>query len=133
MSFNFEKTKTIKHNKTTINVIKVHNVNRNKDITIKQIANIYKTITYQAHLKNKKIKIMIRGLALDKWVFLKGYDNKLDESEQAFEEYYSNRVADATKFSNFGQLQFYVAESNTKDEPDIPKPKAKKVKKMFIK
>lgn len=133
-SFNFNVLESNVYNKTKVSVIQVTNLKPNKNINIKEMANIYKTMQYKLYKDNKKGKILIRGLSPNGWIHLKSYNQELDEIEGGLEEYYSNRVATENKFHEFGQLQFYIATSTTNSKDiEIPKKPKKVVKNMFIK
>lgn len=135
-SYNFNMIKTDVYNKTKVSVMQVNNLKPDKNINIKEMANLYKTIQYKLHKDGKKGKIMIQGLSPTGWTHLKGYDQLIEDYEGEFEQYYSNRIFDETKFHEFAQIQFYIATSTTVGDKVVEtprKPKKKKViKKMFI-
>lgn len=134
-SYNFTNMRTDFYGKTKVTVMQVNNLKPNKNINIKEMGNIYKTITYKLHKDNKKAKIMIRALGPTGWMHLKGYDQEISDYEGSFEDNYSNRVFDAAKFEQFAQLQFYIA-TDIENNKNITTPKKqankKPIKKLFI-
>ena len=60
--------------------------------------------------EKKDIKVLIRGLNIDKWMTLKSYTNDLDNDED--EDYYINKCADSDKYNKFFQCQFTIMKEN---------------------
>jgi hypothetical protein len=66
-----------------------------------------------ASKKQEKIKLMVRGLAVDKWATLKGFgDENFDVAD--YQEYFHNRVKNDAKFNKFSNLQLTMVKLNKK-------------------
>jgi hypothetical protein len=66
----------------------------------------------EANLKKsgkKNVRIMVRGLAADKYRNIKYFDRDFDENQ--YDDYFKGKVDDDEKFKHFNQLQVYVMES----------------------
>lgn len=75
--------------------------NKNKSfMTVNQVNKIIHKF------KSNNSKVMVRGLNIQKWATLKGFDTEFDPDN--FIEYYENKVNDASKFTTFAQLQISV-------------------------
>jgi hypothetical protein len=72
------------------------------NITTEDVKNIIE------RFKTGKAKILVRGLNIERWCSLKGFEDEFDAD--AFEEYYYNKLkeADVGKFTTFKQLQISV-------------------------
>jgi len=97
-------------------VLSVRNFKDSKQTTI-QLSNKNKSnMTSQQvekiinKFKSNGSKIMVRGLNIQKWSTLKGFENDYDP--MAIAEYYKNKVDDPSKFTTFNQLQISVLKDN---------------------
>ena len=76
------------------------------DISSDDVLELIEGIENEARDNNQKIKIMVRGLNIDKWVTLKSYYN--DANIKDDEDYYAGKVADDTKFEKFANIKITV-------------------------
>ncbi len=76
----------------------------NSDFTSNDVKNIITKLHQDAETKGEDIRLMVRGLAIDKWATLKSFGED-QFNEDAYLEYFENRVKNVSKFQNFSQLQ----------------------------
>jgi hypothetical protein len=79
---------------------------KNGQIDVPEVKKIVDRLERKAVEKGEDIKIAVRGLNVEKWNTLKGYDSELNI--QDFADYYRNRVEDPSKFEMFNQLQITI-------------------------
>jgi hypothetical protein len=102
---NTKVTKKTNEKMTTIHMYKEKGL---IDMTeVKHLINAMETNLKKSGKKN--VRIMIRGLAADKFRNIKYFDRDFDENE--YDEYFKGTVADDEKFKFYNQLQVYVLES----------------------
>jgi hypothetical protein len=85
---------------------KITRKDKQMNIRPKDIINLVNEIESQAKKKGETIRVMIRGLNGVRMFTLKGYDTELNVLDE--EEYFDSKVRDATKFSDFSQLQVSI-------------------------
>ena len=105
MSYNKQILKTVKIGKVQQTTVQMSR-NDKKMLSMDEIAEISKSIQTQADKKNEKIKIMIRGLNIDKWYTLKSFHSDLNPDE--VDDYLEGLVHDTHKFKDFFQIHLTV-------------------------
>ena len=97
-------------------VLSVRNFKDSKQTTI-QLSNKNKSnMTPQQvekiinKFKSNGSKIMVRGLNIQKWATLKGFDTEYNPDD--IEDYYINKVDNPSNFTTFYQLQISVLKDN---------------------
>ena len=105
MSYNKQILKTVKIGKVQQTTVQMSR-NDKKMLSMDEIAEISKSIQTQADKKNEKIKIMIRGLNIDKWYTLKSFHSDLNADE--VDDYLEGLVHDTHKFKYFFQIHLTV-------------------------
>lgn len=88
---------------TTLQIVKKNN----QQITFNDVSFINKYLSEQAEKNNHNVRVGIRALAIDKWTTLKAMDSELI-TEDEYDDYFINKVANISKFNKFQQLQFIV-------------------------
>ena len=76
--------------------------NKEDTISMAEVGALIDTIK-DANEASADFKIMVRGLAPDKWVSLKGFNTEFDPLP--LDEYLQNKVIDKSVFEKFFQLQ----------------------------
>lgn len=75
------------------------------------VTNLIEKLHDDASKKKEKVKLMVRGLAIDKWATLKGFgDENFNVAD--YQEYFQNRVKKDAKFSSFSTLQLTMIKYN---------------------
>lgn len=79
-------------------------------ISMEEVKNLIMAMENNLTKSGKKnVRIMISGMAADKFRNIKYFDRAFNPQE--YEEYFDIKVEDATKFTHFNQLQIFVLES----------------------
>jgi hypothetical protein len=105
MSFNKQVIKTTKVSKVKQTTVQLSRTDK-KNLSIDDIAEIAKSIQTQADKKKEKIKMMIRGLNIDKWYTVKSFDSDLNADE--IDDYLDGQVHDTNKFNDFFQIHVTI-------------------------
>ena len=79
-------------------------------MTIQDLKDLETNFVNNARLQNKNIKLMIRGLNIQKWITLKGFNTVIEVD--GLLDYYQNKVDNANKFLSFYQVQITMIKSN---------------------
>lgn len=79
------------------------------DIGNKDIEHILEGIEEEAEKNNERVKIMIRGLNIDKWFTLKTFSQDINLLDD--DDYYNGKVKESSKFEKFGDLRITVMRS----------------------
>ena len=79
-------------------------------MTIDDIKDLETNFINNARLQNKDIKLMIRGLNIQRWMTLKGFNT--DVEVDGLKDYYQNKVDNAEKFLSFYQIQVTMIKKN---------------------
>lgn len=78
-------------------------VNKN-EISYGDIIKVLDGIENQASKKKDTVRVMIRGLSIDGYKTIKGYNADIVTDD----EYYRNSVSDTKKFLQFSQIQITI-------------------------
>jgi hypothetical protein len=105
MSFNKQVIKTVQVGKVKQTTVQMSRTDK-KTLSIDDIAEIAKSIQSQADKKKENIKMMIRGLNIDKWYTIKNFDHDLNADE--IDEYLDGQVHDTHKFNDFFQIHVTI-------------------------
>lgn len=95
--------KTTKHKTGTIEVIQITKNKNNEYITKDDIDRLKISLENKTDASN----INIRALNGIGWTTLKGFRDDYEETD-SYLEYYTNKVADDSKFKNFFQLELTI-------------------------
>ena len=80
-------------------------------ISFQEVAELIETLQAEAVAQNKQnFKIMVRGLAPDKWTTMKGYSQDFPTDDD-YDDYLINKVKDISKFKHFFQVQVTTEEN----------------------
>jgi hypothetical protein len=101
--------KTRKMGKTTETTYQISLDDDEPDFTMDDVKDILKE--FVKNEKNDKTDILISGLNGKSWVLLKSLKQKL-LTEKEIEDYYISKVKDASKYSQFKQLQIYIVKND---------------------
>jgi hypothetical protein len=101
--------KTRKMGKTTETTYQISLDDDEPDFTMDDVKDILKE--FVKNEKNDKTDILISGLSGKSWVLLKSLKQKL-LTEKEIEDYYISKVKDASKYSQFKQLQIYIVKND---------------------
>ena len=83
--------------------------NKEDTISMADVSAIIDGLKIEAEMEDKQdFKLMVRGLAPDKWVSLKGFNTEFDPLP--LDEYLQNKVIDKSVFEKFFQLQITTIE-----------------------
>lgn len=91
---------------TSMKTVQLYKKN-NQDISYNDVDQIVQYMENQAQQRGQQIRVGIRALAIDQWKTLKSMDGQLI-SEDVYDDYFANRVANTNKFLSFNQIQMYV-------------------------
>ena len=81
------------------------------DFSPEDVTNLIEKLHNDASKKKEKIKLMVRGLAIDKWATLKGFgDDNFNVAD--YTDYFHNRVKKDAKFNSFSNLQLTMIKYN---------------------
>ncbi len=100
LNINITETKDFLDSKET--TLQINKKNK-KSINPKEIKRLTENLLQSAP---KGSKLRIRGLGIDRWHTLKGYDTNLDVKED--EEYYDGKVRETGKFADFSQIEITI-------------------------
>jgi hypothetical protein len=105
MSYNKQVIKTVKLGKVNQTTIQLSRKDKNL-MHIDEISNIVQSIENEANNRKEDVKVMVRGLNIDKWYTLKSFQNDLDSD--VVDEYLHGLVQDTVKFNDFIQVHLTI-------------------------
>ena len=79
-------------------------------MTIQDLKDLETNFVNTARLQGKDIKLMIRGLNIQRWMTLKMFNSVIEVD--GLKDYYQNKVDNVEKFLSFYQVQITMIKSN---------------------